>query len=124
MNKNKEFYLDDYSMEDLLKQINYQDNDYQDNDNQEIDNQDNDYQDNDNQDNDNQEIDNQEIDNQEIDNQEIDNHKPSFTIKPNYNSKGEKVVVFSINIPLKKNGLKIDILINNEIYKNMGKYLK
>ncbi len=51
-------------------------------------------------------------------------NKPSFTIKPNYNSKGEKVVIFSINIPLNnrlKNGLKIDILINDEMYKNIGK---
>jgi hypothetical protein len=49
-------------------------------------------------------------------------NKPSISMKPNYNSKGEKVVVFSINIPLKKNGLKIDILINDEMYKNIGKY--
>jgi hypothetical protein len=61
------------------------------------------------------------------DNEEITDDKdtkPSFTMKPNYNSKGEKIVVFSINIPLKKNGLKIDILINDEMYKNIGKYLK
>ena len=50
--------------------------------------------------------------------------KPSFSIKPNFNSKGEKVVIFSINIPLKKNGLKIDILINDEMYKNIGKHFK
>ncbi len=49
-------------------------------------------------------------------------NKPSISMKPNYNSKGEKVVVFSVNIPLKKNGLKIDILINDEMYKNIGKY--
>jgi hypothetical protein len=49
-------------------------------------------------------------------------NKPSISMKPNYNSKGEKVVVFSINIPLKKNGLKIDILINDEMYKNIGKH--
>ncbi len=100
MNKNKEFYLDDYSMEDLLKKITNQDyNDYQDLDS----------------DNNMQSINN---------NEEINKDKPSFTMKPNYNSKGERVVVFSINIPLKKNGLKIDILINNEMYKNMGKHLK
>jgi hypothetical protein len=50
--------------------------------------------------------------------------KPSFSIKPNYNSKGEKVVIFSINIPLKKNGLKIDILINDDMYKDISKYFK
>ena len=49
-------------------------------------------------------------------------NKPSISMKPNYNSKGEKVVVFSVNIPFKKNGLKIDILINDEMYKNIGKY--
>lgn len=48
--------------------------------------------------------------------------KPSFIIKPNYNSKGEKIVIFSINIPLKKNGLKIDILINGDMYKDISKY--
>ena len=51
-------------------------------------------------------------------------NKPSFELKSNYNSKGEKIVVFSINIPLKKNGLKIDILINDEMYKNIGKHFK
>ncbi len=53
--------------------------------------------------------------------------KPSFTIKSDFNSKGEKVVVLSINIPLNnkfKNGLKIDILINDEMYKNIGKHFK
>jgi hypothetical protein len=95
MNKNKDFYLDDYSMEDILKNITYNE--------------------------DSDDIESQ--DNQENDNNNTDS-KPSFTMKPNYNSKGEKVVVFSINIPLKKNGLKIDILINNEMYKNMGKHLK
>ena len=44
--------------------------------------------------------------------------KPSFSMKPNFNSKGEKVLIFSINIPLKKNGLKIDILINDDMYKD------
>ena len=48
--------------------------------------------------------------------------KPSFSMKPNFNSKGEKVLIFSINIPLKKNGLKIDILINNDMYKDISKY--
>jgi hypothetical protein len=102
MNKNKEFYLDDYSMEDILKNFTYNQDDNQDN-NQDYDSQDS---------------------NQENDNNKDTCDKPSFTMKPNYNSKGEKVVVFSINIPLKKNGLKIDILINNEMYKNMGKHLK
>ncbi len=60
-------------------------------------------------------------DNYEDDNNDKTN-KPSISMKPNYNSKGEKVVVFSINIPLKKNELKIDILINDEMYKNIGKY--
>ena len=48
--------------------------------------------------------------------------KPSFSMKPNFNSKGEKVLIFSINIPLKKNGLKIDILINDDMYKDISKY--
>ena len=63
--------------------------------------------------------------------------KPSFIIKPDFNSKGEKVVIFSINIPLNNrlnnklnhglnhglnNGLKIDILINDEMFKNIEKH--
>jgi hypothetical protein len=77
---NKELYLDDYSMEDILS-------------------------------------------NSDIE-ETIDIEKPSFSMKSNYNSKGEKIVVFSINIPLKKNEFKIDILINNEMYKNIGKHFK
>ncbi len=52
--------------------------------------------------------------------------KPSFELKPDYNSKGEKIVVFSINIPLKKenDALTIDILINDDMYKNIGKHFK
>lgn len=97
MNKN-ELYLDDYSLEDIInnKMLKFIDN-------------------NDNYDEDNDNI----ID---IDNKKI--NKPSISMKPNYNSKGEKVVVFSINIPIKKNGLKIDILINDEMYKNIGKHFK
>jgi hypothetical protein len=50
--------------------------------------------------------------------------KPSINLKPEVNSKGEKVVVFSINIPIKnkKNLLKIDILINDNMYKDIGKH--
>jgi len=50
--------------------------------------------------------------------------KPSIDLKPEINSKGEKVVVFSINIPIKneKNLLKIDILINDNMYKDIGKH--
>ena len=50
--------------------------------------------------------------------------KPSINLKPEINSKGEKVVVFSINIPIKnkKNLLKIDILINDNMYKDIGKH--
>ena len=49
---------------------------------------------------------------------------PSINLKPEINSKGEKVVVFSINIPIKnkKNLLKIDILINDNMYKDIGKH--
>jgi hypothetical protein len=56
---------------------------------------------------------------------EIENTpKPSINLKPEVNSKGEKVVVFSINIPIKnkKNLLKIDILINDNMYKDIGKH--
>ena len=50
--------------------------------------------------------------------------KPSINLKPEINSKGEKVVVFSINIPIKnkKDLLKIDILINDNMYKDIGKH--
>ena len=52
--------------------------------------------------------------------------KPEVNLKPDYNSKGEKIVVFSINIPLKHNNdsITIDILINSEMYKNIGKHFK
>jgi hypothetical protein len=99
---NKDFYLDDYSMEDILKKINLIDTN----------------------------IESDEDENENIEelsdssDKEKQKDKPSFSMKPNYNSKGEKVVVFSIKIPLKENGLKIDILINNDMYKNMGKHFK
>ena len=48
--------------------------------------------------------------------------KPQISLKPDYNSKGEKIVVFTINIPLKNEDFKIDILINNDMYKNIGKH--
>lgn len=52
--------------------------------------------------------------------------KPDVYLKPSYNSKGEKIVVFSINIPLKhkNDSITIDILINSEMYKNIGKNFK
>lgn len=98
---NKDFYLDDYSMEDILKKINF------------IESEEN-----------IEELSEEDSDNNSEDNKKNHKDKPSFTMKPNYNSKGERVVVFSINIPLKNNGLKIDILVNNEMYKNMGKHFK
>ena len=48
--------------------------------------------------------------------------KPSISLKSDFNSKGEKVVIFSIKIPVKKNSMTIDILINNEMYENIGKH--
>jgi hypothetical protein len=102
---NKDFYLDDYSTEDILKKISFIDT------NIESDKSIENY---------SESEDNIEDDTEK----QKKTDKPSFTMKPNYNSKGEKVVVFSINIPLKNNGLKIDILINNEMYKNMGRHFK
>ncbi len=101
---NKEFYLDDYSAEDILKKLNFIEPEYI---------------------NDLHESSESLEDSIESleDKKEIDT-KPSFSMKPNYNSKGEKVVVFSIKIPLKNNGLKIDILINNDMYKNIAKHFK
>jgi hypothetical protein len=101
MNKNTNIYLDDYSMEDIIDLLKFAKTNEDDN----------------------------EIKNDNDNNESKENKyetKPSFSMKPNFNSKGEKVVVFSINIPLNnkfKNGLKIDILINDEMYKNIGKYL-
>ena len=106
---NKEFYLDDYSMEDILKKLNFKEN----NSNSSDENSSDDISDNPSDDDISSDESNKKSSN-----------KPTFTMKPNYNNKGEKVVVFSINIPLRKNGLKIDILINNEMYKNIGKHLK
>ncbi len=53
------------------------------------------------------------------------NNKPSISMKSDFNSKGERIAVFSIKIPLKKekDSLTIDILINDEMYKDIGKYL-
>ena len=103
MNKNKNVYLDDYSMEDIIDLLKFvKTNEDENEDENENEN---------------------EIDNKE----EKTTNKPSFSMKPNFNSKGEKIVVFSINIPLNnkfKNGLKIDILINDEMYKNIGKHFK
>ena len=89
---NKNIYLDDYSTEDIIDLLKLAKY--------------------------NNDIGFEEIESKE----EKSDNKPSFSMKPNYNSKGEKVVVFSINIPLKKNGLKIDILINDEMFKNIGKH--
>ncbi len=87
-----QLYLDDYSNEDIINKNIYQTNEKDD------------------------------IDTDTEYHNKTDKNKPSISMKSNYNSKGEKVVVFSVNIPLKKNGLKIDILINDEMYKNIGKY--
>ncbi len=104
---NKDFYLDDYSAEDILKKLNFIESEYIN-------------------DSSNDSLNDSSNDSCESleDNKETDTNKPSFSMKPNYNSKGEKVVVFSIKIPLKNNGLKIDILINNDMYKNIGKHFK
>ncbi len=111
MNKINNLYLDDYSAEDIIDLLklakinnNSDTNSEEDNINSE---------------------DNSEDDKNNSSNS-MSNNKPSFTIKPHFNSKGEKIVIFSINIPLplKKNGLKIDILINDEMYKNIGRHLK
>ncbi len=94
---NKEFYLDDYSAEDILKKLNFIES---------------------------ENMNDSEDSIESLDDKKETDTKPSFSMKPNYNSKGEKVVVFSIKIPLKNNGLKIDILINNDMYKNIGKHFK
>jgi hypothetical protein len=103
MNKNNQrLYLDDYSMEDIIDlSLSLLSNNNHYNNNDHI----------------------NDIDDNIIEVKTKEN-KPSFALKSNYNSKGEKIVVFSINIPLKKNGLKIDILINDEMYKNIGKHFK
>ena len=49
--------------------------------------------------------------------------KPTMIIKPNINIKGDKTVVLSVNIPIKDDKFTIDIVINSEMYKNIGKYL-
>ena len=111
---NKEFYLDDYSAEDILKKLNF----IKSNINDELFDE--------SLDESLEESLDESFDNSSEENKENkeQNTKPSFSMKPNYNSKGERVVVFSINIPLKNNGLKIDILINNDMYKNIGKHFK
>jgi hypothetical protein len=115
---NKEFYLDDYSAEDILKKLNF----IKSNINDEL----FDESLEESFDESLEESFDESLDNSSEENKENKekNTKPSFSMKPNYNSKGERVVVFSINIPLKNNGLKIDILINNDMYKNIGKHFK
>ena len=95
---NKNIYLDDYSMEDIVDLLKFIKTNEIESDNESEDNN---------------------------DKEEKLMNKPSFNMKPDFNSKGEKIVIFSINIPLNnklKNGLKIDILINDEMYKNIGKH--
>ncbi len=48
--------------------------------------------------------------------------KPTINLKPEINNKGEKIVIFSINIPFDEEAFKIDIMINDDLYKNIGKY--
>jgi hypothetical protein len=99
-----QYYLDDYSNEELIKKIDYQ---YK----------------NDNLDTINTNSDSDDNNDIKIDNKK--QKKPSITMKSDFNSKGEKIVIFSINIPLKrKDALKIDILINDDMYKNIGKHFK
>ncbi len=106
---NKEFYLDDYSAEDILKKLNFiESENMNDSLNDSV----------------NDSVNDSEDSIESLDDKKETDTKPSFSMKPNYNSKGEKVVVFSIKIPLKNNGLKIDILINNDMYKNIGKHFK
>ncbi len=65
---------------------------------------------------------NEDIIEKNLDIEDINQNKPQISLKPDYNSKGEKIVVFSINIPLKNEDFKIDILINNDMYRNIGKH--
>lgn len=51
------------------------------------------------------------------------NSKPTIIIKPYINIKGDKSAVLSVNIPINNEKFTIDIIINNEMYKNIGKYL-
>ncbi len=105
---NKEFYLDDYSAEDILKKLNFIEPEYINDSCESLESLE----------------DSIEDSIESLDDKKETDTKPSFSMKPNYNSKGEKVVVFSIKIPLKNNGLKIDILINNDMYKNIAKHFK
>lgn len=52
----------------------------------------------------------------------VNDIKPTVSLKSDINSKGEKIVVFSIKIPLKDDSLTIDIMINDDLYDNIGKH--
>ncbi len=65
---------------------------------------------------------NEDIIEKNLDIEDINHNKPQISLKPDYNSKGERIVVFSINIPLKNEDFKIEILINNDMYRNIGKH--
>ncbi len=65
---------------------------------------------------------NEDIIENNLDIEDINSNKPKISLKSDYNSKGEKIVVFTINIPLKNEEFTIDILINNDMYKNIGKH--
>ena len=49
--------------------------------------------------------------------------KPTIIIKPNINIKGDKTAILSVSIPINNDKFTIDIIINNEMYKNIGNYL-
>ena len=49
--------------------------------------------------------------------------KPTIIIKPNINIKGDKTAVLSVNIPINNDNFTIDIVINNDMYNMIGKYI-
>jgi hypothetical protein len=51
-------------------------------------------------------------------------NKANIELQPDFNKKGEKVALFRLTLPVQDNALKIDIIINDELYKKIGEQFK
>lgn len=59
------------------------------------------------------------VENYIINNISKDKEKSFITLQPSINNVGDKIVILSINIPLPKDSLKIDLIINNELFQSI-----
>jgi len=54
-----------------------------------------------------------------INNSSEEKEKPYITLQSSKDISGDKVVILSINIPLPKDSLKIDLVINNDLFQSI-----